>query len=236
MIAKLLVFVAMASNTAWAAASPAEEAIRRNVQNLISAAEIQDVVYAPRLGLYEVITPRGLFYTDKNGSYLIFGATVVDTKTKKNLTEQRMEALSGFDFSKLPLADAVKIVHGDGSRAVVTFEDPNCPYCKKLTQELVKASNVTVYTFLTPILSADSAEKSKAIWCAADQQAAWMGFMVNSTPPPEQKDCATPIERNLALMKKFRITGTPAIFFTDNSKSGGFLSAEQIQKKLSEKK
>ena len=62
---------------------------------------------------------------------------------------------------------AVKRVKGNGKRVIYTFEDPNCGYCKELQKELAKLNDVTIYTFLWPILSQDSVDKSKAIWCAA---------------------------------------------------------------------
>lgn len=58
-----------------------------------------------------------------------------------------MNQLSAIDFSTLPLDQAVKTVKGNGKRILVTFEDPNCGYCKKLGKELVPVNDVTIYTF-----------------------------------------------------------------------------------------
>ncbi len=89
---------------------------------------------------------------------------MMDLKNHVNLTEARASELNKIDFSKLPLQDAVKTVKGNGMRKIAVFSDPNCPYCHKLEEALKSIDNVTVYTFLFPILSTDSTVKSKSIW------------------------------------------------------------------------
>lgn len=215
-----------------ATAGQIEDQIKTNVAPLLEGVAIERVEYSKNLDLYEIITPRGIFYTNRLGSHVIFGATVVDTKNKKNLTEERMELLGAFDFAKLPFENAIKVVKGNGSRKMVTLEDPNCGYCKKLSQELTKIDNVTIYTFLTPILSSDSADKSRGVWCAPDKSKAWHELMLNGKAPAGDKDCAVPISKNLELYQKLRIQGTPAILFSDNTRANGFVTADKIEPRL----
>ena len=77
---------------------------------------------------------------------------IVDTATEVNLTEKRLQEFSKFVFKDLPFKDAIKMVKGDGSRVIATFEDPNCGFCRKQMTEVEKLDNVTIYTFLIPIL------------------------------------------------------------------------------------
>ena len=195
---------------------------------------VEKITPTRHANLYEVLTPEGIFYTDKNGSFLIFGAALVDTKTKVNLTEKRLNELSTFTFKDLPFQDAIKVVKGNGSRRMAVFEDPNCGYCKKLMQELVKIDNVTIYTFLIPVLGPDSVVKSKAVWCAKDQAKAWTGYMSGAAPLPASptEQCETPFERNAVMQRKLRITGTPALLFDDNTKVPGFITAGAIEARL----
>jgi thiol:disulfide interchange protein DsbC len=113
------------------------------------------------------------------------------------------------------------MVKGNGSRVIATFEDPNCSFCRKQMTEVEKLDNVTIYTFLIPILESDSMVKSTVIWCAKDQSAACNGFMTGKAPLPAAPAgrCETPFERNTALQEKQRITGTPAVFFPANTTS-----------------
>lgn len=219
--------------SSWANAGPVEDEIVRNVTPLLNNVPVEKVVQSQHAGLYEILTPRGLFYTDKGGSFVIFNAVMVDTKTKANLTDRRVDELIKFDFSDFPLKDAIKTVKGDGSRTMVTFEDPNCGFSKKLTGEIDKLDNVTVYTFLMPILSPDSTSKAKAVWCSSDRSKAWADLMSKNIMPTQVTlGCDTPIERNLALGRKLHVNGTPAIFYKHAPKERGYVKAEQIEAKL----
>ncbi len=227
--------LAAITSTVSMAATP-EDTIRLAVTPLLQGQPIESITLTSHAGLYEIVTPRSILYTDQTGSFILFGSTLMETRTKTNLTAQRLDELSKFKFAELPLEDAIKTVRGDGSRRLATFEDPNCGYCKKLIAEFSKLDNVTIYTFLTPILSPDSTQKAKAIWCAADRSKTWNDFMGTNAPLPTTADCETPLERNLALSKKLRLTGTPALLFTSNSKTPGYLPADKIELKLGSKK
>ncbi len=137
--------------------------------------KIDEVRPTPMKGLYEVRIGTDLFYTDAKGNYVIQGE-LIDTKARRNLTEDRIAKLTAVDFSALPLKDAFTIVRGDGKRKVAVFEDPNCGYCKRFERDLQNVDNVTVYLFLYPILSPDSAEKSRNIWCAKDKTSGVAGL------------------------------------------------------------
>jgi thiol:disulfide interchange protein DsbC len=106
-------------------------------------------------------------------------------------------------------------------------------YCKRFEKDLLAVKDVTVYTFLYPILGGDSPEKSRDIWCSKDSGMAWQKWMVDGTKPARSMGaCETPMERNLALGHKYRVNGTPAIIFEDGSRSPGAITAEQVEKKL----
>jgi len=203
------------------------------LEPLLGPKMVEKVMPSSHAGLYEVLTPRGIVYTDKTGSFVSFGP-IVDTATKANLTEKRLQDFSKFVFKDLPFKDAIKTVKGDGSRVIATFEDPNCGFCRKLMTEVEKMNNVTIYTFLVPILGPDSAAKSTALWCAKDQSSAWTGFMSGKAPLPAAPTghCDTPLERNTGLQEKLRITGTPAILFPDNTKTPGYVTADAIEAKF----
>ncbi|MBZ0133858.1 MAG: DsbC family protein [Rhodocyclaceae bacterium] len=184
------------------------------------------------LGLYEVVVGGEILYTDEKVNYLITG-NIIDTKSRQNLTQERLNKLSAIKFADLPLELAVKTVKGDGKRVFATFEDPNCGYCKKLAKEMAGMTNVTVYTFLLPILSRDSAEKSKAVWCAADRAKAWSDLMVNGIVPAAGT-CDAPIEKVLALAQKHNIRGTPTIFLTNGERIPGAIPLAQLEQKLAQ--
>lgn len=180
--------------------------------------------------LYEIQIGSDLLYTDEKVSYLMNG-DILDVKAKKNLTEERKNKLSQVKFSDLPLDMAIKQVKGNGKRVLVTFEDPNCSYCRKLAKELQSVSDVTVYTFLYPILSPDSGEKSKNIWCASDRAKAWNDLMIDGKQPASA-NCNHPTEKVSALGRKLNIKGTPAMIFADGSRVPGYMPAAMLEKSL----
>ena len=215
-------------------ASAQESAIRKTLAERIPQLEkIDEVQSTPMPGLYEVRMGTDVFYTDAKGNYLIQGE-LIDTKARRNLTEDRIAKLSAVDFAALPLADAFTVVHGTGARKLAVFEDPNCGYCKRFERDLQKVQDVTIYTFLYPILSPDSAEKSRNIWCAKDRVAAWQDHMLREKVTPPASCDTSALQRNLAFGKKFKITGTPTLIFVDGSRVPGAINDTEVEKRLAQ--
>lgn len=209
-----------------------EGAIRKALAERIPQLEKLDEVRAtPMAGLYEVRVGTDVFYTDAKGNYLIQGE-LIDTKARRNLTEDRIAKLTAVDFGSLPLADAFTVVHGNGARKLAVFEDPNCGYCKRFERDLQKVQDVTIYTFLYPILSPDSAEKSRNIWCAKDRVAAWQDHMLREKVTPAASCDTGALQRNLAFGKKHKITGTPTLIFSDGSRVPGAINYTDVEKRL----
>ncbi|GAA5162472.1 DsbC family protein [Viridibacterium curvum] len=216
--------------------TPQEQEIRKAVEQVVSNPDVIDSVTKTSYGnFYEVVLTNGdILYVEPNGGFLISGS-LVDIKAKRNVTADRLKELSQINFADLPLANAIKQVKGNGKRVLVTFEDPNCSYCKKLARDLVNIKDTTVYTFLIPILAEDSKKKSEAIWCSQDRAKAWNDWMVdNKMPVGGTKACDTPIAKNMDLQKRFRINGTPTMFLVDGSRLGGYVQPAELERSITE--
>lgn len=201
-----------------------EAAVRKMMDGKVG--KIDRVVKSQIAGIWEISADGQIFYADDAGKYILFGS-LIEGKSGKNLTNERL-------FSMLPLEVAVKQVRGNGKQTLVTFEDPNCGYCKKLAKDLQQLKNVTIYTFLFPVLGDDSVEKSKAIWCAADKAKAWNDWMLNGKPTPaaaEKCDLAG-LDKSTETGQKMRINGTPAIFFGNGERAGGYIPLAEIEKRM----
>jgi thiol:disulfide interchange protein DsbC len=214
-----------------------EAAIRKNLsERLPTLPKIEEVSKTPMAGLFEVrVNGNDLFYTDADGSFLIQGS-LIDTKAKKNLTDERTEKLNAVAFDALPLNDAFTIVRGNGKRKMAVFEDPNCGYCKRFERDLQKVTDVTIHLFLFPILSADSTDKAKAVWCAKDKAKAWADMMLQSKNPAAASCDTSAVTRNVEFGKKYRITGTPTVIFADGTRVPGAINAQQVEKYLTDAK
>jgi thiol:disulfide interchange protein DsbC len=230
-------FASMAAAIAVAlfaqAASADESAIRKNIaERLPGFPKIDEVSKTPIAGLYEIRTGSDIYYTDEQGDHFIEGQ-LVDTRTRTNLTEARISKLTAIDFATLPLKDAIVWKQGTGARKLVVFADPNCGYCKKFEKDLQQVKNVTVYTFLYPILGGDSPEKARNIWCSKDAIKVWRDWMIEGAAIPASAQCdASALQRNYALGQKYRIRGTPGLVFEDGTHKPGALNAAQIEQLL----
>ncbi len=214
-----------------------ETLIRKNLGDRITQLQkIDEVKPTPLPGIFEIrVNGTEILYTDAEGNFLIQGS-LIDTKNKRNLTEERVEKLTAIDFDLLPLKDAFTVVRGNGKRKVAVFEDPNCGYCKRFERDLQNVNNVTVYMFLYPILSQDSTDKSRNIWCAKDKVKAWNDYMIRDQAPAAAQCDTAAITRNLEFGRKHKITGTPTLFFADGNRVPGAIPSAQVEKFLAEVK
>jgi thiol:disulfide interchange protein DsbC len=214
-----------------------EASIRKNLSERIPQLQkIDEISKTPMPGLFEVrVNGTEIYYTDAEGNYLIQG-NLIDTRQRRNLTEERVDKLTEVSFDSLPLRDAFTVVRGNGKRKLAVFEDPNCGYCKRFERDLDKISNVTIHTFLYPILSADSHEKSKNIWCAKDRVKVWQDWMLKDVAPATASCDTSAITRNVELGRKHKINGTPTLIFADGSRVPGAIGVAQIEKYFAEVK
>lgn len=210
-----------------------EAAIRKALaERMTNFPKIDEITKTP-LGLYEVRVGTDIYYTDEQGDYLIEGQ-VIETKSRANITQARIDKLTAIDFASLPLKDALVWKQGTGARKIAVFADPNCGYCKRFERDLQQLKDVTVYTFVYPILGPDSQEKSRNIWCAKDGTKAWLSWMLEGTVPPRAMgSCDTAaLERNTAMGMKHKITGTPTVLFEDGKRIPGALGLDKLEKQL----
>jgi thiol:disulfide interchange protein DsbC len=215
-----------------------EAVIRKNLaQRLPEFPKIDEVSKTASPGLWELRIGNEVLYTDADGSH-IFQGELIDTKTKNNLTQQRLTKLTAIKFDELPLKDALVIKQGNGSRKLAVFGDPNCGYCKRLERDLVALKDVTIYNFIYPVLGPDSNEKSRAIWCSKDAMKTWRDWMLDGVAPPRAmgKCDDAAIQRNIEYGKKYRINGTPAIVFENGERVPGALPAAELAKRMDEAK
>ena len=223
----------MCSTAAFAADAPSasqmQDALR---QNLGPDVDVTSVAATPLDGLYEVNVGKQIIYTDASAKYLLVGQ-LIESRTRKNLTEAKLQQDEKIDFASLPLSNAIKTVKGNGTRKMAVFADPYCPYCKKLEQTMQKLDNVTIYTFLFPILTPDSKPMSEAIWCSKDASAAWNAWMIDGNKPARASGCKAPaVTSNLALAHGMGINGTPTIVFADGRRRVGALSLDELNTAL----
>lgn len=233
-LAAALAFCTMLPVAALAADKPAdkpatEASVKAALQSRLGpGAPVEQVRKAPFLGMWEARVGDDLVYTDGEANYLFLG-NVIDTKSRQNLTQARLDELNKVSFKDLPLDLAFKTVRGKGERVLVEFADPNCGYCKRFRQQIASLDNVTIYTFLYPILSDDSHVKSRQIWCASNKQKAFEDWMTSNVAPSGKGECTNPVEKVVDLGQKLKVTGTPTLFFADGRRVAGAIPLDRVE-------
>lgn len=196
--------------------------------------KVEEVRRTPLAGIFEVRIQNELFYVDERGQYLFYSGDLIDMKSQRNLTRERVEELLTIDFRELPLDLAIAQKIGNGRRVVAVFEDPNCGYCRKLRADLLKLDDVTLYTFPMAFLAADSASKANRALCAADPPKAWNELMISGRAPANDGKCDTSLSKVADLARKLGITGTPVVFFANGKRLQGYAPPETFERMLAE--
>jgi thiol:disulfide interchange protein DsbC len=226
------VLLVLTSQLVWA--DTQEASVKKLLQPKVGeGAVIESVAKTPFANIFEVKIGDELIYTDSEAKFIFIGR-LIDAQSSRDLTQARLDEMNRIKFSDLPLDVAIKSVKGNGKRVIAVFEDPNCGYCKRFRKTINEMKDITVYTFMYNILSDDSRIKSKNIWCSSDKIKAWDDWMVNGKTPAAAPDsCASsPHEKVLEIGKKYKVTGTPTIFFADGSRIPGAIDAKMLEAKL----
>lgn len=218
-----------------AALGAANPEIAANIKSTLEAwtsnrYKVDEVRRTPLANIYEARIGADLFYVDEKAQFIFMEGHMLDLKTNRDLTRDRLDEIMSINFKDLPLEMAIKQVNGKGTRKIALFEDPNCGYCKKLRADLNLLPDITVYTFAYPILSPDSDVKAKKALCAKDKQKAWSELMLDGKVPGNDGTCTTPLEKIKELGRKYNITATPTIFLTNGKRIQGYMPPEQLAK------
>lgn len=226
---------------ACAIASADEAAIRKTWnQQHPNGPAIDEITKTPIAGLYELRVANDIIYSDEQGVYQIYPSHdrveghLIEANRKVDVTEERLAKMLAQDLPRLPYADALMIKQGTGARRMIVFEDPNCHFCKDAEKNFAALKNVTIYTFLIPILGDDSVAKARTIWCSKNNAQAWRTWMLQGVMPPRPMGSCDlqALDRNLDLASRYHLNYTPAIIFDDGSKFAGNADLEHLTKRL----
>ena len=216
-----------------------EAEIRQAVESKLSGVKVEGIQPTPIPGIYEVRfrTREGpqIIYADEKGNHIIMG-NLIDARTGRDLTEERLTRLNAISFDQLPLDMAVKIQRGNGKRVLAMFTDPYCPYCRRLEQALLQIDDLTVYVFMYPVIRPDAADHSRAVWCSKDRAKAWLDLAAGDRAkiPEASPSCPNPVDKVVELGRSLRVNGTPTLYFANGERAGGGMPLGALRAKLDE--
>jgi thiol:disulfide interchange protein DsbC len=210
--------------------------IKQRLQALFPATPIDAVRTTPLPGLFEVQIGTEIAYADATGRHFLFGH-LVDMVKEKDLTASVKQRLTRMNWADLPLHNAFTKVQGKGTRRLAIFSDPDCPYCKQLEAELDKVADVTIHTFVVPMLGTTEEARARvnAVWCSPNRAQAWQSLVVDGKPPALGMACETPFQANLDFVASKGLQGTPTILAESGRVIRGFANSTQLENLLSMK-
>jgi thiol:disulfide interchange protein DsbC len=214
-----------------------EAAIRQAIESKLGGVKVEAVQATPMPGIYEVRF-RGsdgmqIVYTNADATHIIVGR-LLDAKTDRDLTEERLRRFSAINMDTLPYDLAVKVQRGNGKRTLVIFSDPYCPACKQFEKVLATIDDITIHYFMYPVIRPELAEHSRAVWCAPDRSKAWLDLALRGKPVAGATKCDAPIEKVIDLGGKLGVRSTPTLFLSTGERLRGGTSAAQLKVLLDE--
>ena len=197
------------------ASHPGADRVRARLQEVMPGTPVDEVRPAPMAGVWEVRSGRNLFYTVR-GRYLLVGH-IYDPKRGEDLTAKRLAELDRVDFARLPLSLAVVSGPKDARLRLAVFDDPDCPYCRRLERWLSGMRDVRVYRFLFPLesLHPNARRHAEAIWCAGDRMEALRAVMLEGKDLSPPAGCDAPVDEIAELGGRLGVMGTPTLIAGD---------------------
>jgi len=174
-----------------------------------------------------------VIYTDASGAYVVDGE-IRETRTGRNLTDERLRKLNAIKFESLPLELAVKVQRGNGKRVLAMFSDPYCPACRQFERTLAQVDDVTVYVFMYPVIRPENIDHSRAVWCSPDRAKAWLALAAAPQPkvPEASPSCANPVDKVIDVGHKLGVNSTPTLILANGERLSGGLRVEDLRELL----
>ena len=188
------------------------------------------ITETPLTGIYEVLIGGDIVYLD-GGANFMFRGELIDLEKRINLTDQTLNQ----ERQKLvsALEDNQTVMYkpkGETKHTITVFTDIDCPYCRKLHEEMDQylEAGIAVRYALYPRagVGSPSYDKLVNVWCADDAAQAMTDAKSGKTV--EAKTCENPVESHMELGQMVGVTGTPAILLEGGQLIPGYRPARAL--------
>ena len=206
--------------------------------------KVKEVRQSPVRGLWEVVLEKGgartLGYLDYQKRHLMPGP-IFDLATGKLAGQEPFRPPRALperpDASSIPLADAIVMGNPKGTKKLIVFTDPDCPYCARLHWELVKLTymepELTIYVKMFPLrIHPRAYDKARVILGEHSLKLLDKAFSGEPLPQPGPKDLAKSVDDSIRAGERLGIDSTPTLVLPDGRILPGVRSALDIKKLL----
>ncbi|NVK42058.1 MAG: DsbC family protein [Oceanospirillaceae bacterium] len=201
---------------------------------------VDSVVPSKMPGIYEVVLGTGeVLYADEKGEYFMLGQLyrLSDEQGFVNLTEEKLKTKRQALIAEVAAEDRISFKpEGEVKATIAVFTDVDCPYCRKLHQEVSRLNELGIQVdylaFPRGGQRSGAYAKMQSIWCDDPAQRPDDLTKVKSGGSIEPKDCDSPVMDQFMLGQKVGVTGTPALVFPDGSLVPGYVPADRLAQML----
>ena len=175
-------------------------------------------------------------YVDFSKKYVLSGS-VIRLADRGDVTMEKHARMNRIDMSRIPLDDALLLGSKTAKIKVVVFTDPECPFCKKLHDELKvvvrREPDIAFLIKLYPLkMHPNAYGKAKSIVCARSLELLELSLAGKPVPPPT---CNTKVvDQTLALAPDLGIQSTPTLVLPNGLVMPGYKTADDLVKRIRE--
>jgi thiol:disulfide interchange protein DsbC len=196
---------------------------------------IDHLATTPVGGVYQIGIRNQVLYVSDDGRYL-FNGKLIDLDSGVDLSESYLSKsrLAALDY----VPEELMIIYEPPKATkytITTFTDIDCPYCRKMHQEIATLTShgIRVRYMLYPRagIGSPSYDKAVSVWCSEDRNEE-LTIAKQGTVPPK-RECENPIEEHMALARQLGLAGTPMTITDTGEQIMGYLPADEMLTKLS---
>lgn len=172
-------------------------------------------------------------YATSDGKYLLQGDILrLGDKELHSVGDSLQATENKKHFAKLNIKDLmVYPAKGKTQHIVYIFTDASCPYCHKLHEHMpeINAAGIEVRYIAWP-RGEQFIPAMESVWCSENRQSAFDLAITGAQLPPAT--CKNPVRDQYQMGLNMGVNGTPAIYNEDGQYLGGYLTPDELKKRL----
>lgn len=216
------------------ASAATTDQVRTNIEKLNPGVRVRAPAATPVDALYSTTLDGTAGYVTADGRYFIAG-DMYDVKTRRNLSEENRRTARAQIVGRITPEDAIVFAPEHPRRVITVFTDVDCGFCRKLHSDIAKYNalgiGVRYVAYPRSGPNTESWAAMEAVWCASDRRDALTRAKRGEKIQPAS--CASPIAEQYELGQEAGVQGTPLILLDDGRAIDGYLSPEQLARRLS---
>lgn len=213
--------------------------VREDLAGKLPNISKDQIAKSPVKDVYSVDLGDRYAYVTADGKFLFVGQ-LINMENGSNYTELALGKKRIDTISSIPKKNFIVFPAKEKKHSITVFTDIDCTWCRRLHAEIDGYNDlgIEVRYLLRPRSGQQSKswQKADAVFCSKNQQKsltnAKQGMEVKVSPSLKLKACKTPVKEIVILSEELGFMGTPVILSEGGQHLGGYLSPDDLIKKL----